>query len=123
MGHRAVRVGRIHRTGDRRDARHRRRHGPMALASGTSDAAERPGALRVEDAMTHEPMERDAAVADALAGLAADRMSHGVNWPGLRRTVNATAASELGRRRRRHRMRVALPMSLVAGFVLFMLVS
>ena len=73
--------------------------------------------------MTHEPMERDAAVADALAELAADRKGERVNWTELRRAVNATAAAELTRRRRRQQMRFAIPVSLVAGFVLFMVAS
>jgi hypothetical protein len=73
--------------------------------------------------MTHEPMERDAALAKALADVVEDPMTGPAGWSDLRRATNARAAAELAKRRFRRRMRVALPASAAAGIALFVIVA
>lgn len=73
--------------------------------------------------MTHEPLERDTELAAQLDGLAGDAMRTAEQWSGLRRAIDARAASELTRRRTRRRMRLALPASVAAGIALFVVVS
>ena len=73
--------------------------------------------------MTQEPMERDAALAQALAEADANPMDEGADWTALRRATNTRAATELANRRVRRRLRVALPASVAAGIALFVLVA
>jgi len=72
--------------------------------------------------MTHEPMERDAALGRALAEVTTP-MDEGADWTALRRATNARAAAELAKRRVSRRMRMALPASVAAGIALFVLVA
>ena len=67
-------------------------------------------------------VERDAELAAALRDGTGDQ-ANGVDWTRLRAAINAGAAAELARRRRRQRARTfAIPASIAAGFALFVLV-
>ena len=74
--------------------------------------------------MTHEPMERDEGLGEALSGITGTVTNARVDWSGLRGAINARAASELTRRRaRRTRMRFMLPASVAASIALFVVVA
>jgi hypothetical protein len=74
--------------------------------------------------MTHDPWERDATLGKALRDVADDSTDLGVDWLELRRATNQRAAAELRRRRARfRRLRVVIPATLAASFVLFLLTS
>jgi hypothetical protein len=74
--------------------------------------------------MTHDPLERDATLEKAFRGVAGDSTDAGVDWIELRRAINQRAAAELKRRRARYRrLRVVIPATLAASFVLFLLTS
>jgi hypothetical protein len=72
--------------------------------------------------MKDEPVERDPALAEALAPLL-DPSGRSTDWEALRRATNARAASELAKRRFRRRMRIALPATAAAGIALFVFVA
>jgi hypothetical protein len=74
--------------------------------------------------MTHERLERDSTIGTALRSVAADPGRVPVDWVGLRGTIARQAATELARRRGRHRwIRVAIPAALAASIALLLLVS
>ena len=66
--------------------------------------------------------ERDAALGAALRDVTGDQDTT-VDWTRLRSTINASAATELARRRRVRRVRVlAIPATIAASVALFVLV-
>ena len=66
--------------------------------------------------------ERDPELGAALRDATGDQ-ANGMDWTRLRGAINAGAAAELARRRRRQRARVfAVPATIAAGFALFVLV-
>ena len=74
--------------------------------------------------MTNEPMERDAALGEALSTVTGMPADAPVDWHAMRAAITSDAAPELRRRRMRHRrLQFALPAALAAAVFLFVVAT
>jgi hypothetical protein len=71
--------------------------------------------------MSHDPVERDPALRQALRDVAVDPLERQIDWSELSRTIGRRASPELARRRWRNRARrLAIPAALVASVLLLL---
>jgi hypothetical protein len=68
--------------------------------------------------MSHDPVERDAALERALGEVAGDPLARPVDWTALSNAIVQRAGPELARRERRGRVRFMLPAALAASVLL-----